>query len=165
MKALVHWDYQIIPIIGYKIINSNYFVKLFIQKTCRYILLCKQRPEAADVLLPAGLGASGNRVTSSLPRGAGPLTHNTMFHKNSFLLSLSLFPVAPTWSLEHPWNASFLFSFLILRQSVGLLGRGINPSQGRYLYKHRINTDKHPCLQWESNPWSHRLSGRRQFMP
>jgi hypothetical protein len=28
---------------------------------------------------------------------------------------------------------SFRFSFLILRHSAGLHGRGINPSQGRYL--------------------------------
>jgi hypothetical protein len=39
------------------------------------------------------------------------------------------------------------FSFLIHSQSVGLLGRGISPSQGRYLHterhKHRINAHKH----------------------
>jgi hypothetical protein len=44
--------------------------------------------------------------------------------------------------------------FLNLRQSVGLLGRGISPSQGRYLTKHRINTDRLPCHQWDSNPRS-----------
>jgi hypothetical protein len=43
-----------------------------------------------------------------------------------------------------------VFSFLIYTQSVGLLGRGISPSQGLYLHteqhKHRIiahNTDIH----------------------
>jgi hypothetical protein len=51
-------------------------------------------------------------------------------------LSLS-FLLPPFWDIGHPWNALFLFSFLILRQSVGLLGWGISPSQGRYLYKHR----------------------------
>jgi hypothetical protein len=40
-------------------------------------------------------------------------------------------PVAPTWSIGHPWNASFQFSFLIY--SVGLLRRVISPSKGRYL--------------------------------
>jgi hypothetical protein len=40
----------------------------------------------------------------------------------------------PLWSIGHPWNALFHFSFLILRQSVGLLGRGISPSQDRYLH-------------------------------
>jgi hypothetical protein len=39
----------------------------------------------------------------------------------------------------------FHFSFLIPRQSIGLPGCGISPSQGRYLYKH-------PCLEWDSNP-------------
>jgi hypothetical protein len=29
--------------------------------------------------------------------------------------------VAPLWSIGHPWNTLFHFSFLILRQSVGLL--------------------------------------------
>jgi hypothetical protein len=65
--------------------------------------------------------------------------------------SLSLFPVAPTWSAAHPWNASFHFS-LVNPRTVGRTPRtGIGPSQGRYLYteqhKHRINahnTDIHP---------------------
>jgi hypothetical protein len=42
------------------------------------------------------------------------------------------------------------FSFLIYTQSVGLLGREISPSQGRYLqteqHKHRINAHRYPCL-------------------
>jgi hypothetical protein len=61
-------------------------------------------------------------------------------------------PATNRLSIGHPWNALFHFSFLILRQSVGLLGWGISPSQFRYLYKHRINTGKHPCLDWDSNP-------------
>jgi hypothetical protein len=60
------------------------------------------------------------------------------------------------------------FSFLIVTQSVGLLGRGISPSQGSYLHtgqhKHRINANRHPCLEWDSNPRSQCLSGRRRFM-
>jgi hypothetical protein len=83
-------------------------------------------------------------------------------HDLSLFLSLLL---PPLWSIGHPWNALFHFSFLILRQSVGLLGRGISPSQGRYLHKHRINADKHPCLEWVSNPWFQRSSERKQFMP
>jgi hypothetical protein len=67
----------------------------------------------------------------------------------------SLFPVAPSiCSIGHPWNALSHFSFLIL-----------SLSQGRYLYEHRLNTDKHPRLEWISNPRSQRPSGRRQFMP
>jgi hypothetical protein len=40
------------------------------------------------------------------------------------------------------------FNFLIYTHSVGLLGRGISPSQGRFLhteqYKGRINAEIHP---------------------
>jgi hypothetical protein len=66
-----------------------------------------------------------------------------------------------------PWPP---FQFLdLFTQSVGLLGRGIRPPQGRYLHtgqhKHRINAYEHPCLKWDSNPRSQCLSGRRQFMP
>jgi hypothetical protein len=63
-------------------------------------------------------------------------------------ISLSLFPVAPTRSIKHPWNALFHFSFLILRQSVGLPGRGICPSQGHYLHSN-TNTEKAQI----SMPW------------
>jgi hypothetical protein len=54
-------------------------------------------------------------------------------------------------------------------QSVGLLGRGISPSQGRYLHtgqhKYRTNAHIHPYLEWNSNPRSQRSNGRRGFMP
>jgi hypothetical protein len=50
-----------------------------------------------------------------------------------------------------PWP--LFFSFLIYTHSVGFLGRGISPSQGRYLHteqhKHRINAHRHPCLEWD----------------
>jgi hypothetical protein len=55
------------------------------------------------------------------------------------------------------------FSFLIYTQSVGLLGRRISPSQGRYLrtdwHKQRINAHRHPWLEWNSNPRSQFSSG------
>jgi hypothetical protein len=60
------------------------------------------------------------------------------------------------------------FSFLIYTQSVGLLERGISPSQGHYLHKkqhkHKINAYRHPCLEWDSNPRSQCSTGRRRFM-
>jgi hypothetical protein len=55
------------------------------------------------------------------------------------------------------------------RESAGLLGRGISPSQSRYRHtekhKRRINAHRHPHLQWNSNPWPQCSSGRRQFIP
>jgi hypothetical protein len=57
------------------------------------------------------------------------------------------------------------FSFLIYTQSVGLLGWGISPSQDRYLqteqHKHKINAQRHPHLEWDSNPRSQPSSGRK----
>jgi hypothetical protein len=52
-------------------------------------------------------------------------------------------------------------------QSVGLLGRGISPRNAATYtgkHKHRINAHRHPCLEWDSNPQSQCLSGRREFM-
>jgi hypothetical protein len=77
-------------------------------------------------------------------------------------LSMALQPSVGPWPL---------FQFLgLFTLSVGHLGRGISPSQGRYLHtgqhKHRIiNTQRHPCLEWDWNPRSQRSSERRQFMP
>jgi hypothetical protein len=56
--------------------------------------------------------------------------------------------------------------FLNHRQSIGLLGRGISPTQSRYLHRttQTQNKRKHPCLEWDSNPRFQRLSGRKYFM-
>jgi hypothetical protein len=81
------------------------------------------------------------------------------------LLSLKVSVYGCTVLLDLDW----FFSFLIYTQSVGLLGRKISPSQGRYLRKeqhnHRIHSNGHPCLDWNWNPWSHCSSGRRQLRP
>jgi hypothetical protein len=56
--------------------------------------------------------------------------------------------------------------FLNLGHSLGLLGRVISPSQGRYLTQtQNKHTHKHPCLEWHSNPRSQLPSERREFMP
>jgi hypothetical protein len=56
------------------------------------------------------------------------------------------------WTMA-PFLVSWSFTY-----SVGLLGWGISPSQGRYLHtrqhKNRIKASKHPCFKWDSNPWS-----------
>jgi hypothetical protein len=80
------------------------------------------------------------------------------------------------YSFSHQWLYSPLlgpglfFSFVIyFTQTVGLLGRVISPSQGCYLHtgQHKQNkrTHRQPCIEWDSNPRSQRLSERRQFMP
>jgi hypothetical protein len=74
-------------------------------------------------------------------------------------LTLSIYDSTAPVVLGH------FFSFLIHTQSAGLLWRGISPSQGRYLHKHRIKAHRHPCLGWDSNLRSQRSSGQRWFMP
>jgi hypothetical protein len=75
--------------------------------------------------------------------------------------SMALQPFVGPWPLPQFRN---LFTL-----TVGLLGRVINPSQGRHLHtaQHKQNkhTHRRPCLDWDSNPRSHRSSKRRQFMP
>jgi hypothetical protein len=39
------------------------------------------------------------------------------------------------------------------------------PCLRRTTHKRRINADRHPCLEWDSNPRSQCLSVRRHFVP
>jgi hypothetical protein len=70
---------------------------------------------------------------------------------------------APCWALV---SVSVSQPFT---QWVGLLGWGISPSQGSYLYtkqhKHRVNTHRHSFFKWDLNPRPLCLSGRIQFVP
>jgi hypothetical protein len=54
--------------------------------------------------------------------------------------------------LEHRASVKGFVSlqFLNLRHSVGLLGRVISQSQGRYLTQTK-NKHRYPCLEWDSN--------------
>jgi hypothetical protein len=52
-----------------------------------------------------------------------------------FSSSASSIPVAPTLVLRASVKRFVSLQFLKLRESVGLLGRWISPSQGRYLTK------------------------------
>jgi hypothetical protein len=70
----------------------------------------------------------------------------TIFFEVYYILSI--------YGSTAPVDLGRFFSFLIYTESVGLLGRGISPSQDRYLHtehKHRINAHKYPFLEWESN--------------
>jgi hypothetical protein len=70
--------------------------------------------------------------------------HTTRSVQVIIYLSTALQPFVGSWPC---------FQFLdLFTQSVGLLGRGIGPSQGHYLHteqhKHRINAHRHQCLKW-----------------
>jgi hypothetical protein len=60
------------------------------------------------------------------------------------------------------------FQFLnLFTQSVGLHGRGSARRKAATCAQYNTNRIKahwHPCLEWDSNPRSQCLSGRRQFM-
>jgi hypothetical protein len=74
-------------------------------------------------------------------------TQNGVFSISWFTvhgISLSLsFLLVPLWSMGHPWNALFHFSFLITTQSVGLLGWRTSSSQSCYL--HRTTQTQNRC--------------------
>jgi hypothetical protein len=62
-------------------------------------------------------------------------------HYTKYFASLSLSCCSHYWSLGNPWNTSFNFSFLILRQSTGW---GISLLQGHCLHrKTQAQTDIH----------------------
>jgi hypothetical protein len=74
--------------------------------------------------------------------------------------------VSHLYFIHHQWLYRPLLSFglffssvIFFTQTVGLLGRVISPSQGRYLHKHR-----HQCLEWDSNPRFQHSSEKRQFV-
>jgi hypothetical protein len=74
--------------------------------------------------------------------------------------------------LEHGVSVKRFISlqFLNFKQTVGLLGRGISPTQGRYLHRTSQTQNKrtqyrHTCLEWESNRRSQCSRGRIHFMP
>jgi hypothetical protein len=91
------------------------------------------------------------------------------FHSPIPLHSIHLF-IRSSMSLQpfvEPWP---LLQFCSLFYRDGRTPcTGISPSQGRYLqteqHKHRINTHKHSCLEWVSNPRSQLSRKRRQSMP
>jgi hypothetical protein len=84
------------------------------------------------------------------------------------LIHPSIYPTS-CFHLEHRASVKHLVSlqFLNLRQSVGLLGRGISQTQGRYLHRttQTQNKRRHPYLEWDSIPRSKCSSGRRHFIP
>jgi hypothetical protein len=68
--------------------------------------------------------------------------------RNSSRVSTDLPTYLPTYGCTALMDLGRFFSLLIYTQPVGLLGRGISPTQGHYLHteqhKHKINAHKHP---------------------
>jgi hypothetical protein len=77
-------------------------------------------------------------------------------------------PFAPTWSIGHPWHASFHFSFLTLCRVGRTPWTRDQPcfKTATYAGQHKQarDGDSHSCLEWGSNPRSQCLSGWRQIM-
>jgi hypothetical protein len=76
---------------------------------------------------------------------------NCIIHLSIYLsICLSIYLFYSHFGALAAFSVSWSFT-----QSVGILGRGISPSQGRCQHtedhKHRINADKHPCVKWDSN--------------
>jgi hypothetical protein len=67
-------------------------------------------------------------VISSVCLSARPSIRPSVSPSACLSICLSI-PVAPTWSIGHS------LQFLNLRQSVKLLGWGINQTQGHYLHR------------------------------
>jgi hypothetical protein len=71
----------------------------------------------------------------------------------------------PLWSLGHPWNALFQFSFLIVTQLVGLFGWSISPSpiqdntNAEYIHALSGIRTHNPNVQARKDSWCLRLHG------
>jgi hypothetical protein len=91
------------------------------------------------------------KLFKKFPAFYGTRKFITVFTK-AHHVSLSIY----LWLYSHLLDLGSFFSFLILYTVGRLLGRGISPSQGLCVHaeqhKHRINTHRHPCLEWDSNP-------------
>jgi hypothetical protein len=85
----------------------------------------------------------------------------------SLSVYLSIYPCCSHLEKRASVKHFVSLQFLNLRQSVRFLGRVISLTQGRYLHRAtqtRINADKHPCVECDSNPRSLFSSARRQFV-
>jgi hypothetical protein len=85
----------------------------------------------------------------------------------SILLLLLLLPFV--LGLLACFPAELIWNYGSYRQVLGLLGRVISPFAGSLLtytgqHKHRKSSDRHLCLEWDSNAESQCLSGRRHFV-
>jgi hypothetical protein len=84
---------------------------------------------------------SKNLGNVNIEQHFGMLSQNSWFRKTRGWLGWFIL-IAPTWDKGHQWNASFCFSFFILRYSVGVLGRMIRPWQASYLTQTENKNEK-----------------------
>jgi hypothetical protein len=71
-------------------------------------------------------------------------------------LSMVLQPIVEPWSL-----LSFLTFYTVGRTPWTGDQPVSRPLHAQTGHKHRINAHWHPCLKWDSKPWSQYFSGRR----
>jgi hypothetical protein len=101
------------------------------------------------------LNHKARRISQEINQNTASFTHNSSIKKCRGLFlhlqnnntTLSLHGSTALWDLAAYFSVSKSYT-----QSVRLPGRGISPSEGRYLHteqhKQRINTQRHPCLEW-----------------
>jgi hypothetical protein len=80
-----------------------------------------------------------------------PVKTRTMIQNIIYLRHYHAYHSVLLWLYSPLLGIGHFFILLMYTQSVGLLGRRISPSQGRYQHteqhKHRINAHRHPCLK------------------
>jgi hypothetical protein len=121
------------------------------------------RGRASSVLLNKGHHRLNYLKVWRTPHKATvPLIAAAHLKDTSHAYSTYLFPLLPL-------GAQFIreklvsLHFLKIRQPHF---KGISPWEIRYLHtKNRLNSDKHTCLEWDSNPKSQCSSRRRHFLP
>jgi hypothetical protein len=91
--------------------------------------------------------------------------HRWLHKPNCFIFDTTI--ISPSLS---PYDCAARFFSLLILYTVGrTLWTGNQPVQGRYLHteqhKHRTNTHRHRCLEWNPNPRPQCWSGWRRFTP
>jgi hypothetical protein len=119
-------------------------------------------------------GALSSKSLTAERRGFMPITPKIIFwvwFRTSYVylsfsdLNIYLFihdSTALCWALT-AFSVSWFYT-----QSVGLFGRGIRPSQGRFLHtgqpRRIINVHRYQCFQWDSNPRIQYSKERKYFV-
>jgi hypothetical protein len=123
------------------------------------------KPKYSDKTRPSATSCTTNPTCPDLGsnpgrRGGKPATNRLSYSTAYSSIYLSIYGSTGLAAFSVSWSFT---------QSVGLLWRGISPSQGRYLHTgqhtHTTNSQPTSLAQVDSNPLSQCLSWRRQFIP